>query len=326
MIDRRQFLTASGLMALAAVIPQARAEMAAGRVLFGYPPGAVGTDLGRGCVQLFNQYAKVKYAFEFVEGHNSRDASVMARNSAPDGLTLLQAQSTSMVLLPNAFKNLGYDPLTDFAPITALGELSFSLTLGSAVPASVNTLDRYLEWLAANPDQRDVGFGMHGSHGHLAMLMLRRVKSIAIAPRPYTGTLALLKDLLSGAIAAGFTTAGNGNADLWNSGKLRSIAITRSERLSYWPSVPTFAELGLPELDFTAWFAWFAPAAVPAALLKTMREDAARMKATPDFAALARQLFLQPLSMEPIQFRERISQETERYQRMAQYLKIQQLD
>ena len=327
MIDRRHFLTASGLIALASVMPQVRAEEPEqGRLLFGYPPGAVGTELGEGSIQLWNKYSRVKYAFEFHDGHNSRDASVMTRNAAPDGLTLLQTQSTSLVLLPNVFKHLGYDPLSDFAPVTALGELTFSLTVGPAVPASVNTLNAYLDWVTANPDQTDVGFAMHGSHGHLAIMLLSRAKSILIRPRAYRGSLALLKDLASGAIAAGMTTACNGNASIWNSGKLRSIAVTRSERLSYWPQVPTFAELGLPEMDFSAWFAWFAPAATPVAILKALRDDAARMKSMPEYAAMARQLYLAPLNMEPAQFRERIAQESERYHRMAQYLKLQQLD
>ncbi len=327
MIDRRQFLTATGLMGLASILPHASAgESAQGRLLFGYPPGAIGTELGDGCLQILNTYSRVKYAFEFQEGHNSRDASIMARKAAPDGLTLLQTQSTSLVLLPNAFKNLGYDPLNDFAPVAALGELTFSLTVGPAVPASVNTLDRYLEWVAANPDQTDIGFAMHGSHGHLAIMMLSRARSVLVRPRAYKGSLALLKDLASGAIAAGMTTACNGNASIWNSGKLRSIAITRSERLDYWPHVPTFAELGLAEMDFCAWFAWFAPAATPAGILTTLRDDAARMKATPEYAALGRQLYLTPLNMDPARFRERITQEGERYRLMAQYLKLQQLE
>jgi tripartite-type tricarboxylate transporter receptor subunit TctC len=336
MLDRRRFISASGLLALGASLPgfvAGRPAWAASqvqgngpRLLFGYPSGSIGSELAVGCLAILATHSDAMFRLECIDGRNSRMATEQARHGPVDGSMMLQTQSTSMVMLPSIYSNLGYDPLKDFVPVTTLGELSYSLTVGPLVPTNVTRVEHYLDWLQSNPDLRDVGYSMHGSQGHLAMLMLARAKSIALSGRPYKGSLMLLKDLCAGSLAAAFTPAGNGNADLWNSGQLRSIGITRRERVAYWPTVPTLAEQGLPEIDLNAWYSWLAPAAIVPAELAQLRAKSQAMKDTAEYAALLARLRITAINLDPAQYLQRTRDELQRYAALVRSLDIKPLD
>lgn len=336
MLDRRRFIQASGLLALGAGLPSrftsapafaaSQVQGNGPRLLFGYPTGSIGSELAAGCLPILAARSDAVYRLECIDGRNSRLATELVRNGPADGSLLLQTQSTSMVMLPSIYSNLGYDPLKDFVMVTTQGDLSYSLTLGPLVPATVTRLQHYLDWLQSNPDLRDVGYSMHGSQGHLATLMLARAKSVALVGRPYKGSLMMLQDLCQGNLAAAFTAAGNGNADLWGSGKLRSIGVTRHERLAYWPTVPTLAEEGLPELDLTAWYSWLAPAAIHPAELDQLRRKTQAMKSAPEFAALLARLRMTALDLDPEHYVQRTRAEQQRYASLASTFNIKPLD
>jgi tripartite-type tricarboxylate transporter receptor subunit TctC len=329
MLNRRRFLQGAGLLSLGASLPALGTPVLPGatpKLLFGYPAGSIGSELAQGCLAILGARANAPYLLECIDSRNSRAASEQVRNGPTDGSMLLQTQSTSMVLLPSVYRDLGYDPLKDFAPVTALGELTYSLTVGPMVPAHVTRVEHYLEWLRSNPDLRDMGYSMHGSQGHLATLMLAKAKSVALTARPYRGAAMLLKDLNDGNLAAAFTAAGNGNSELWSSGRLRSLGIASTERLPYWPTVPTMAEQGLPEINLRAWYAWYAPMATARPVLDDLRRKAHVMTASPEFAPLLARLRMQPLQMSPEQILERTREELQRYAALTHELNIRPLD
>lgn len=331
MIDRRGFLLgATGVLAGTALMPSLRAEAAgppkSGRVLFGYPPGALGSLIGRGLTKILADEEGMTYAFSNVEGRNTRLASEQAMVAVPDGATLLQAQSTSMTLLPNVYKHLGYDPIRDFAPLAVFGDFTFSLTVGPMVPRSVSNLRDYVAWVKATPDARDVGFSIYGSQGHLSVLMLSQMLDVAIRPLPYKGTAMMIEDLSDGHIAAGFTAAGNGNADLWTNGTLRSIGVTRGKRLPYWPSIPTLQEQGVEGMDIGGWYGWFAPSRTPSDVVSQWRETLGRIQRSPAYRTLNEQLLITDLNVAPDQISHFMQQDTEHYRRLVSVLGLAMLD
>lgn len=329
MFDRRRFLFGSGALLLGAQLPAfatSTPPLEGQRLIFGYPPGSIGSELGASCLSIYNARAGAQFTLTNIDSHNSRTATELVKNGPVDGSMLLQTQSTSMVLLPSVYRDLGYNPLLDFAPVTALAELAFSLTVGPQVPASVTNLAQYLDWLTNNPDLRDVGYAMYGSQGHMATLMLARAKSVAIGARPYKGAFMVLKDLMAGSLAAGFTAAGNGNQELWASGKLRSIGITSATRLAHWPNVPTLAEQGVAGMDLKAWYAWYARTGTPQPALQGLRDKARVMKAAPEFAPMLKRLNLTALNLEPDQIQQRTGVELASYQQLVRQYGIRPLD
>ncbi|MFF7709143.1 tripartite tricarboxylate transporter substrate-binding protein [Pseudomonas sp. NPDC007930] len=328
MLNRRGFLCASSALMLAGALPGARAAglPSQGTLLFGYPPGSIGSQLALGATTILASTAGVQYQLRNIEGRNTRLAAEMAAKGTPDGSVLLQAQSTATCLLPAVYRNLGYDPQKDFAPLACFGEYSLSLTVGPAVPRSVTTLAQYEAWVKNNPDLRDIGFAIYGSQGHLATLMLAQRAGMAFNARPYQGSGILIDDLKNGNLAAGFTAAGNGNSALWANGTLRSIGTTQARRVPYWPNVPTLQEQGVAGMDINVWYGWYAPAATPTGLLNELTGKIAEMQAKPDYLELQKRLLITPLRLTPEQIQQRTAQETAQYAQLSRSLGLKYLD
>lgn len=323
MINRRRFMASSAALLAGASMGAGQGWADTGgdrRMLFGYPPGAIGSELGKGALQLLAGVGGPSYRLDNVEGRNTRLACETAKAGPADGMTLLQAQSTTLCLLPNIFKAQTYDAAKDFLPLASVGEMTLSLTVGPAVPPSVTTLEHFLDWLADNPDYRNVGFSIYGSDGHLSTLILARATGTTIKPQPYKGSLMMINDLLNKTLAAGVTAAGNGGLDLWKSGKLRTLGVTAAQRLSYWPTVPTLAEQGIKGMDLTTWFGWFAPALTPSSVTAPLLEKIAAMQASAAYRELHERLLLTQGKYSADQLRERIIRDRERYAALvAQY-------
>lgn len=312
MIDRRAFLSRSGLLMLGAALAPLGTAYAAnnGRLVFGVPsggPGSIGHALGNGALGILGQQFGLHYQLDVVDGRNSLQASESVKLAPPDGLTLLQSQSGSMVLFPAMYKSLKYDPLTDFTPLATLGTYSYALSVGPVVPASVTNIEQYLGWVSKNPDYREVGFSLYGSHGHLIALMLARGKEIALRAQSYKSAPAIFNDFSGNSLAAAITMVGNVPAV--GKGLARPLAVSGNARLPAWPHVPTFAEQGLKDIDIQGWYGWFAPAGLPAATAQGLATQINAMAATPAFAELQRRLLIGPLSLSSEQIRQRMRTE-----------------
>lgn len=342
MIDRRRFLAGSSLLLGASTLGLGRAfaaDSGTRKVLFGYAAGALGSDLGHGLSDVLAASGGPRYQLENVEGGNTRKSAEVVKAAAPDGMTLLQAQSTTMCLLPNIYKSMTYDPVKDFIPLVSTGKMTLSLTLGPLVPDNVQTLAQFLDWLKDNPDSRDIGFSIYGSEGHLATLILAKSKGVTVSARPYRGSKMMIDDLLGKTLAAGFTAASNGGSNFWNDNgklisngqekrkaRLRSIGVSTQQRLSYWPDVPTLIEEGVANMDLSPWYAWYAPTGTPGAVTDSVRASLLAAQKTPAYAALLQRLRLTALNETPDQIRDRIKADTARYAKLVAEYGPQKID
>lgn len=327
MINRRSFIRGASTLALGATLAPVvfSQDGTPPRILFGYPRGGVGTDLGEGVAKLLAAHGGERYRFDHVEGRNTRLATEQARQATHDGRSLLMVNSSSFTLLPSVYKDIRYDPLTDFIPIALLGRYAFSLTVGPAVPKSVTTLDHYLDWVMHNGEFRNVGAAIYGSMGYLAIKVLARDKGVPLRAQPYMGPHSMIDDLRTGVIAAAFTPPGNAVGGRY-SDALRTIGVTTSARLPYWPQVPTLIEQGAPHLDMTGWFGWFAPAGTPMAYVEALQGRLEAVANDPAFSMLQRQLLLSGVDMSAQTIREDIRVERDRFAQMASLYDIKKLD
>jgi tripartite-type tricarboxylate transporter receptor subunit TctC len=325
MFNRRQFLLGSSALAMgAALSPMGIAHSApsTGRLVFGLGAGATGGLLANKALNLLDQEFHTGYRLDVMDSRNTQAATEAVKVAPPDGMTLLQAQSSSMVLFPCMYRSLNYDPLNDFEPLAIMGEYTYCLTVGPAVPTSVTTLDGYLAWVSKNPEYRDIGSVLYGSQSHLISLMLARGKEVAIRPQSYKSPISLINDLDNKSLAAAITLAGT-KATLGKN--LRVLAVSSKERLQAWPEVATFIEQKTPEIDIIGWYGWFAPDGMPAQTAKALREKIVAIQATPDYVALQKTLLLNHAAQSPAQISERISKEIADYRALVARYGLTQL-
>lgn len=312
MIDRRTFLSSSAALLLGAALPQSSFALPpAGRLVWGVASGnqgsSIGTRLAIGVLDILTTQFNLRYQLDILAARDTQQASETVKLAPPDGATLLQVQSGSMVLFPALYKSLQYDPQKDFTPLASLGDFGYALSVGPVVPASVTNINQYLAWVKDNPDLRDIGFSVYGSHNHLIALMLAREKEAALRAQSYNYPESILADMKNNQLAAAITVAGN--APLLKAIGARVLAVSSSSRLAALPDVPTFKEQGLDKIVIDAWYGWFVPARTPPATVQGLVEKINAMVALPQFADLQKRNFLTPNPMTPAQITDRMKRE-----------------
>ena len=281
-LNRRQWL-ATALCSPSLLKAQAASDRPF-KIIYGFEAGGFGSKLGEALIASLNQISQPPLAMEYMTGQGSRRSCEFVKNATPDGRTLLQAASFSMVLFPSTFRNLPYGP-EDFAPVANLANGTYSFTVGPRVPGDVDTLDKYLRWVSNNPNERNYGVLGNGSTSHLAGLSIARLKDIALRAQPYAGTKSVVMDLLDGPLSAGFTPLGATPKE-FASGRLRSLGVCSGTRWPGFEQVPTLAEQGVTDVDIVDWIGWFAPIGTPGEVVDRLREVVARALLQPGFTRM----------------------------------------
>jgi tripartite-type tricarboxylate transporter receptor subunit TctC len=186
-----------------------------------------------------------------------------------DGHTVLFV-TDSFAVNPALYKTVQYDPLKDFAPVTAIAHLNQVLVVNSAVPAS--TLKELVEYAKANPGKLNYGSYGPGSPPHLAIELLKHITGINLVHIPYKGIAPLTTDLLAGTVQVSiygvFTTLPHAKT-----GRIRALAIDGEKRSPLLAQVPTFSEAGFPEMRAPAWWGFVVPAGTPPPVVAKLHRD-----------------------------------------------------
>jgi tripartite-type tricarboxylate transporter receptor subunit TctC len=322
---RRTVVSGLGLAGLAVMarVPVQAAMPKTGIVVFGAPSGAIGTKLAGLTIEQLHADYNLDYSLVVDDTRDGRAAAEIVKDSVPSGATLLQAQSSSIVLFPSTYKSLSYDPIRDFVPLTILGTYSYSLVLGSAVPLTVNTVHDYLSWVDQNPDLREVGFSLYGSQAHLLCLMLARESGVALRPMGYISARSLFDDLADRTLSAAFAVSGN--VSILAKKGVRAISITSPSRLANLPTTATFHEAGFPALNLTGWYGWFAPSNTPADIVS---EQATKLSALTESIVYGKKLdslLIERDTSNPSQIRERMQREIMQYAQLVKDYRLSTL-
>lgn len=180
--------------------------------------------------------------------------------SKPDGYTFFYGSNTNLVNYEYLYKKRTYDPKKDMLPFRGL--LILPPTLVARADTPYKTLPEMIAYAKANPNKINIASPGQGSAPHLVAELLMSEAGIKMTHVPYKGSGPALIDLLAGAVDVIFDFPVTLQAHL-ASGKLRSLAVTGTQRLSSDPDVPTFVELGLPGVTFGTWAVMVLPAGTP---------------------------------------------------------------
>src|SRR4029453_8986328 len=218
---------------------------------------------------------------ENLPGASGNIGSLQVARAKPDGLTLMSSVNT-LVMNASLFKNLPYDPVSDFAPIglTAWGSLGLPATPGQ--PA--NTLAELTPAAKASPKTLTYGSPGVGTPHHLSMALVETAAGIEMLHVPYKGTAGAVQDLLGGQIGYMFLPV-HVSAQHIRAGKLKAIAAGSPQRLPQLPDVPTLAEGGLAGVDVDMWYGFFAPKGTPPELVDRLNKEISAILNSPEAKA-----------------------------------------
>ncbi|WP_409929256.1 Bug family tripartite tricarboxylate transporter substrate binding protein [Bordetella genomosp. 13] len=206
-------------------------------------------------------------------------AQAVAR-AKPDGYTLLLQYSGYQVITPSVMKDIGWDPIKDFAPVANVLSAPQVIVVRPALP--IKSLKELVDYAKANPGQLNYASSGNGSLQQVATELLNQMAGIKTAHIPYKGTGPALNDLLGGSVDMTITTPPPLLGQI-NAGKLRALAITGENRLPSLPNVPTAKEAGYPDLLVSSWFAMYAPAGTPPEVVNKLAGEIEKIMKTDEF-------------------------------------------
>ena len=271
---QRRTLLQRLLFGTAAVATPAFAQQAAGtlRIVVGYPAGATSDALTRVVAEQMARTLGQPVIVENKAGAGGRIGNETVKAAAPDGNTLLMTPVATMSVFPHSYAGqLRYDPFKDFTPVAHLSNFQLGLAVNAQVPAK--TLAEFVALVKADPAK--YGFyasAAAGSLPHFFGVMFGRSAGITLTHVPYKGTAPAMQALASGEVVALSTVVADIKS-VMDAGKARLLAVAGEKRAPTLPDVPTFRELGY-DLVAQPWYALFAPAGTPPALVERLSKAA----------------------------------------------------
>ena len=243
-----------------------------------FGPGSGTDQFARVLAQALGDDLKVPIVVENKGGAAGFIAAQYVAKAAPDGYTLLTTTNTTQSANEHLFKKLPYDPVKDFAPITLVSTGQMLLLVRPDSP--YKTLADLIA--AAKKAPGKLSFGAGSSSSQVASELLKQIAHVDALYVPYKSNPLALTDLIGGQIDFMFADAPTALPQV-QGGKLRALAASGSKRVAAAPDVPTVAEAGVKGYDMSYWFAIYAPAGTPAAIVNKLNQAFAKVTTSEGF-------------------------------------------
>jgi tripartite-type tricarboxylate transporter receptor subunit TctC len=237
-------------------------------IIVPYTPGTGADILSRVLGPKITERWKVGVVTDNRPGATGNIGATEAAKAAPDGYTLLLT-ATSFTTNP-ALKPAPFDPVKDFAPIALLATGALGVYINPQVQAK--TAREFVSLVKSQPGKLYYSSPGNGGPQHLAMELLKLETGMDIVHVPYKGAAGAISDLVGGHVQA-MISALQTVAPHVQSGRLRMLAVMSAKRSDAFPDVPTLEEAGLPDLEVETWYAIFAPAGTPNAIVTRVNKE-----------------------------------------------------
>jgi tripartite-type tricarboxylate transporter receptor subunit TctC len=259
-----------------------------------YPPGGAVDTFVRAFADHLKQEWKTAVVVDNKPGGNEVIGATALAKAKPDGYTLMASTEAASILNPSLFRKLPYDPDKEIVPVSIIVKAPLVLAVPANSPA--NTLKEFIEMArarAGNPVR--YGSAGAGGTGHLPFIQLASDHHLQLIHAPYRGAGPMLQDLLGGHIEAGMLGSAVAESQI-KAGKVKGLAVTAEHRLPLLPTVPTYQEQGIPDLNAVFIVALSAPAGTPANVIDAIGQATRRILQNPDF----RSKTLDPFGFTPV--------------------------
>ena len=293
------------------------------RLFAGFPAGGPSDIVARLVGDKLSEALGKPVVVEVVTGAGGSIATDRAAKSAPDGHTLLMATSGMIVVNPNLYPRLPFDPLKDLVPVIEICVQQNFLVVHNDVPAS--SVQELVALARAQPGALTFASGGVGTSNHLAGELFKSMAQIDIRHVPYRGVSVAVTDLLAGRINLAFLVAPAALPRV-RQGRLRAFAVSSLKRSPAAPDLPTMAESGFPGFDATAWYALMAPAGTSPAIVERLQREVARSLAQPEFRKKFDDVGMELTTRTPAEFAAALPAETQQWAKVIKAAGIKPTD
>ncbi len=256
------------------------------RLVVPYPPGGTTDILARQIAQRVSmEWGSQHMIVDNRAGAGGNIGTALVAKSPPDGYTLVFGSSSTHAINGALFKEIQFDPIRDFEPVTLAASSPAVLLVSADMPA--RTLAELIALAKSKPGELTFASNSTGSSNHLTGELLKRAAGIDMLHVPYKSATAAATDLMGGRVSLMFVNATTAVPHV-RSGRLRALAVTSERRVPALPDVPTMVESGLAGFVVTPWWGIFAPAGTPRPVIDRLHRDivaALRTKELTDFFA-----------------------------------------
>jgi len=248
------------------------------RVIVGFPAGGGSDLIARVFAQKLTGAIGQTVVVENRPGASANIAAELAARSAPDGYTLLFANS-SLSISPAVFRKLAYDPVRDFTPISMASSYPFVLAVHPSLPA--RSVKELVALAKTKPGALDYASAGPATMSHLAMQLLRLKTGVELSHLSYKGAAPAVVSLMSGETQLAFLVMPVAHPQ-FKAGKLRGLGVAAPARSPAAPEVPTMQEAGVAGNEAVQWNGFFAPARTPPAILDRLHREVVKAVAAPE--------------------------------------------
>jgi tripartite-type tricarboxylate transporter receptor subunit TctC len=283
-----------------------------------FGPGSASDTICRIVADPLSAALKVPVIVEDRPGADGVVAAQYVQHAAPDGYTLMMATNSPLSADPFLLKDVSYDPVKDFTPVSRLGSFTLMLVINPSLP--FHSVKDLVDYAKANPSK--LSFASGNTAGIVGGKTLAHWAGIDLLHVPYKSSPPAMEDVIAGRVSmmfADFTVA----MPHVSAGQVRALAITRLKRSPLFPDLPTMDEAGIDGFDLDAWAGLVAPAGTPPAVVAKLNAALRPIIDGPDVQAKFKNVGFQGFSSTPGEFGDYIKVQLGKWQKMVKDANIQ---
>jgi len=288
------------------------------RLIIPWPPGGPAEALARVVTAKMSAVLGQPFIIEAKPGANGTIGTNLVAKAAPDGYTILFSHLGPTAISPSLQKDLPYDPLKDFEPITQVISGPTLLVVRNGLP--IRSVKELIAYAKANPGKLSYASVGVASTTHLAGEMLNVAAGINTLHVPYKGSTPAITDMMGERVDFAFFGI-SGSMQQARAGQIRMLAISTLKRSPNFPDIPAVAET-VPGFELNSWYGMMAPAGTPKAIVNRLQQEVAAAVKKPDVVEWMKQSGLDPVGSTPEEHAAYIRSETVKWAKAIKDAKV----
>jgi tripartite-type tricarboxylate transporter receptor subunit TctC len=275
-----------------------------------FPAGGGADNLARLIMPRVSRTLGQPIIIENKAGAGGNVGAELVAHAAPDGYTLLYGTNGTHSINVSLYRELRFDPVKDFAPVSRMTEIAAMLVVNPQLP--VNSVTELIRYAKVNPGKLNFASAGNGTTSHLSGELFKTMAGIDIVHVPYRGGALAVTDLIAGQVQMMIDVMPN-VYPLAKEGRVRGVAVSTAQRFPSAPELPTIAESGLPGFESSAWDGVLAPAGTPDAVIAKVNAAIREALADPDLVEALRSRGARPVPGSPEDFARHIETSTRKW-------------